>query len=175
MALVHEGGIPDQFLYALMRRRGSALTTKNLMTNIDAKQRALALVERVPIMTLGTIGANGEPEIKAVMKVQNDGLRRFVFCSNTSARRTEIMQHDGRACLYAYEFAMDADPIICRGVMLSGTVELSWNDELRRSLWQDFMTMYYPQGPLDPDFVVVQFIATRGNYYEGLQNTDFAI
>jgi general stress protein 26 len=35
--------------------------------------------------------------------------------------------------------------------------------------------MYYPQGPLDPDFVVVQFTAERGNYYEGLQNKDFLL
>ena len=145
------------------------------MANIDAKQLSLVLVERTPIMMLGTVGPGGEPEIKAMMKVRNDGLCRFLFCSNTSARRTEVLQHDGRACLYAYEFAADANPIVCRGVMLSGTIELSWDDDLRRSLWQDFMTMYYPEGPLDPDFVVLQFTAERGNYYEGLQNTDFAI
>ena len=146
------------------------------MTNVNAKQKALALVEQNPlVMMLGTLGADNEPEIKAMVKMRNDGLRRFWFCSNTSARRTEELQRDGRASLYAYEFAPDANPIVCRGVMLSGTVELSWDDDLRRSLWQDFMTMYYPQGPLDPDFVVVQFTAVRGNYYEGLQNTDFTI
>jgi general stress protein 26 len=145
------------------------------MTNTEVKQLALDLVERVSIMTVGTLGTNGEPEIKAMMKVQNDGLCRFLFCSNTSARRTAIMQRENSACLYAYEFAMDANPIICRGVMLSGKIELSWDDDLRRSLWQDFMTMYYPKGPLDPDFVVVQFTAEKGNYYEGLQNEDFDI
>ena len=145
------------------------------MTNVDAKQLSLALVARNPIMMLGTVGPGGVPEIKAIMKVRNDGLRRFLFCSNTSARRTEVLRHDGRACLYAYEFAADANPIVCRGVMLSGTVELSWDDDLRRSFWQDFMKMYYPEGPLDPDFVVLQFTTERGNYYEGLQNTDFVI
>ena len=146
------------------------------MTNMEAKQRALALVERNPlVMTLGTIGPDGAPEIKAMVKTQNDGLRRFWFCSNTSARRTAVLRGDGRACLYAYEFAADVSPMICRGVMLSGLAELSWDDDLRRSFWQDFMFMYYPQGPLDPDFVVVQFTAEHGNYYEGLQNTDFSI
>ena len=146
------------------------------MTNDEAKQLALTLVEQNPlVMMLGTIGSTGNPEIKAMVKMRNDGLHRFWFCSNTSARRSEVLQRDGRASLYAYEYAPDADPIVCRGVMLSGTVELSWDDDLRRSLWQDFMTIYYPQGPLDPDFVVVQFTAERGNYYEGLQNTDFTI
>ena len=146
------------------------------MTVIEAKRRALVLVERNPlVMMLGTIGPEGAPEIKAMVKTQNDGLRRFWFCSNTSARRTEILRHDGRACLYAYEFAADASPMVCRGVMLSGIAGLSWDDDLRRSFWQDFMTMYYPQGPFDPDFVVVQFTAARGNYYEGLQNKNFSI
>ena len=144
--------------------------------NIDVKQRALALVELNPlVMMLGTVGADGSPEIKAMVKMRNDGLRRFWFCSNTSARRTEVLRHDGRACLYAYEYAPAASPVICRGVTLYGEVELSWDNELRRSLWQDFMTMYYPKGPIDPDFVVVQFTALRGNYYEGLQNEDFGI
>ena len=96
------------------------------MTNIEAKQRSLALVEQNPlIMTLGTVGPGGVPKIKAMMKVRNEGLNRFWFCSNTSARRTEVLRHDKRACVYAYEFAMDVNPIVCRGVMLSGTVELS--------------------------------------------------
>jgi general stress protein 26 len=144
--------------------------------NIEAKQKALSLVEQNPlVMMLGTVGPSGASEIKAMVKMRNDGLRRFWFCSNTSARRTEVLRRDGRACLYAYEYADDADPVVCRGVMFSGMAELSWDDDLRRSLWQDFMTMYYPKGPLDPDFVVMQFTAERGNYYEGLQNEDFPI
>ena len=146
------------------------------MTNIEAKQLALALVEQNPlVMMLGTTSPDGAPEIKAMVKMRNDGLHRFWFCSNTSARRTEVLRHNGRACLYAYKYATDVTTVICRGVMLSGVAELSWDDKLRQSLWQDSMLMYYPQGPLDPDFVVVQFTAERGNYYEGLQNKDFSI
>ncbi len=146
------------------------------MQNTEVRQQALALVERDSVvMMLGTNGPSGTPEIKAMVKMRNDGLQRFWFCSNTSSRRAKEIQRDNRASLYAYEFAPDANPVICRGVMLSGTVELSWDDDLRKSLWQDFMTMYYPQGPLDPDFVVVQFTAVSGNYYEGLQNFDFTV
>ena len=146
------------------------------MVTIEAKRLALELVERNPlVMMVGTIGQDGAPEIKAMVKARNEGLNRFWFCSNTSARRTEALRRDSRACLYAYEYAPEANPVVCRGVALSGTVELSWDDDLRRSLWQDFMTMYYPTGPLDPEFAVVQFTATSGNYYEGLRNADFVI
>jgi general stress protein 26 len=142
----------------------------------ETKQKALALLEKDPVvMTMGTIGLDGTPEIKAMVKMRNEGLRRFWFCSNTSTRRIETLKRDNRACLYVYEYAPDAKPVICRGVMLKGTVELSWDDELRKSLWQDFMTMYYKEGPLDPDFVVVIFTAESGNYYEGLHNEDFSV
>ena len=146
------------------------------MANGEVRQQALSVVERNPlVMMVGTVGQDGAPEIKAMVKARNEGLRLFWFCSNTSARRTEVLRRDGRACLYAYEYAPDANPLVCRGLALSGTVELSWDDDLRRSLWQDFMTMYYPKGPLDPEFVVVQFAATSGNYYEGLRNTNFLV
>ncbi len=146
------------------------------MTSDEAKKLALAMMQRDPVvMMLATNGPDGTPKIKAIVKMRSDGLQRFYFCSNTSTKRTEEIRKDNRGCLYAYEYAPDADPVVCRGVMLSGTVELSWDDELRKSLWQDFMTMYYPQGPLDPDFVVVQFNAASGNYYEGLENKDFAV
>ncbi|MCL1926300.1 MAG: pyridoxamine 5'-phosphate oxidase family protein [Syntrophorhabdaceae bacterium] len=146
------------------------------MTENEAKQQAAALIERASIMMLGTVGPGGAPEIKAMMKIRNDAMHQFWFCSNTSARRTDALRSDTRACLYAYEFAADAGGItVCRGVMLSGDATLSWDDDLRRSFWQDFMKMYYPQGPLDPDFVVVQFTAKHGNYYEGLRNKNFSI
>lgn len=146
------------------------------MTSSEAKQKALALVDKKQvIMSVGTIGADGTPEIKAMLNARNEALNKFYFCSNTSARRTEVWRHDNRACLYAYEWAPEATPIICRGVMLSGKVELSWDDDLRRSFWQDFMKMYYPEGPLDPDFVVLIFTAEHGNYYEGLQNANFTV
>lgn len=35
--------------------------------------------------------------------------------------------------------------------------------------------MYYPQGPLDLDFVLIKFTADNGNYYKSLHNEDFAI
>lgn len=144
--------------------------------SIQAKQRALALVEQQPcVMMLGTNGPDGTPEIKAILKRRKEGLTRFVFCCGSSAHRTEVLKKDNRASLYAYEFSMEAEPMVCRGLMLSGKIELSQDDDLRRSFWEDFMTMHYPKGPLDPEFVVVIFTAERGNYFEDLRKTDFSV
>ena len=124
---------------------------------------------------LGTNGPNGTPEIKAILKRRNKGLNRLWFCCGSSAHRTEVLKNDNRASLYAYKFSLEAEPMVCQGLMLSGKIELSQDDDLRRSLWEDFMTMHYPKGPLDPEFVVVIFTAERGNYFEDLKKTDFTI
>lgn len=144
--------------------------------NEQVLQKALAIVDQKKVvMMLGTNGPNGTPDIKAIVKFRNDGLKHVMFCSTTSARRTQVLRHDNRASLYAYEYSPEADPVICRGVMLSGKIELSWDDDLRRSLWSESMKMYYPNGPLDPEFVVLQFTAEHGNYYEGFDNTTFTV
>ncbi|NLL41735.1 MAG: hypothetical protein GX251_00150 [Firmicutes bacterium] len=42
-------------------------------------------------------------------------------------------------------------------------------------LWVDGCEKYYPKGVDDPDYTVMKFTATRGNYYHGLKNIDFDI
>ncbi|HAJ2694731.1 TPA: hypothetical protein HMT16_26465, partial [Escherichia coli] len=46
------------------------------MTHIEAKRLALALVERNPlVMMVGTVGQDGAPEIKAMVKARNEDVR----------------------------------------------------------------------------------------------------
>ncbi len=143
---------------------------------MTTKEKALALADRCVIAMLGNKDANENPQIKAMMKTKNNGLREFWFCSNTSAKRTIELKKDGNSCLYFYEFETGNGMItVCRGVMLSGSAEISYDDDLRRSFWQDAYKIYYPQGALDPDFAVVKFTAVVGNYYEGLSNEDFEV
>ncbi len=143
---------------------------------MQTKEKAIALVERCAIGMLANNDELGNPQIKSMFKTKNDGLKTFWFCSNTSSNRAKQLKHNGSSCLYFYEFnPNDIDGAICKGLMLNGQVELSYDDELRKSFWQDGMEIYYPQGALDPDFVVIRFTAHSGNYYEGLKNESFEI
>ena len=115
----------------------------------------------------GNNDEHGNPQIKAMIKTKNEGLNVFWFCSNTSSKRAAQIQKDGNACIYFYEGH--------KGVMLSGTAEVSWDDEVRKSFWDDFMYKYYPLGPLDPDFALIKFTSKSGNLYRGLPTEDFEI
>ena len=129
--------------------------------------KALALINRCGIGMLGNNDEQGNPQIKAMMKTKNEDLNVFWFCSNTSSKRVSQIKKDGNTCLYFYEGF--------EGVMLRGTAEVSYDDEIRKSLWQDNMTVYYPLGPLDPDFALIKFSAKSENYYNNLRNEDFDI
>ena len=59
--------------------------------------------------------------------------------------------------------------------MLRGWSELSYDDDIRKSFWEESMLMYYPLGPLDPDYVLIKFTAKSGNYYHNLHSEDFDI
>lgn len=99
---------------------------------MEIKEKALALVDHCPIGMLGNKDTSGNPQIKGMLKIKNEGLKEFWFCSNTSAKRTIELKKDGNSCLYFYDFDT-SNGISCRGLMLSGKTEISYDDDLCRS------------------------------------------
>lgn len=131
------------------------------------KERALEIANKGQVAMLGTVAENGAPYIKAMLYVKHDGLREFWFCSNTSSKRAQHIRQNPNTCLYFYE-GFD-------GVMLTGTAELSYDDEMRKLFWDDAMYYHYPAGVQDPDYLLIKFTATSGNFYSAKQNVDFDV
>ena len=134
---------------------------------MTVEEKALKVVSKCEIAMMGTVDEAGQPYIKGLIKTKNDGLKEFWFCSNTSSKRVAQIKENGKACLY---FTKKFE-----GVMLIGLAEISYDDEMRKSFWHDNMLVYYPHGALDPDFALIKFTATSGNYYKNLINEDFEI
>ena len=134
---------------------------------MSAEERALAIVNHNNLAMLGTVDEKGKPFIKAMLYVKNEGLKEFVFCSNTSSKRVRHIADNPSACLYIYEGY--------EGVMLTGNAEISYDDDKRQAFWDDNMYYHYPQGPKDPDYMLVKFTAAAGNYYSEKQNEDFVV
>lgn len=132
-----------------------------------AKDRALEIVASNKVGMFGTVDENGNPYIKAMLYMQNDGLHEFWFCSNTSSKRAGHIANNPSTCLYFYA-GYD-------GVMLRGSAEISYDDEMRKLFWDDAMLYHYPQGPEDPDYMLIKFTANSGNFYSEKKNEDFEI
>lgn len=132
-----------------------------------AIEQALALANRSGIVMLGTNGDDGTPNIKAMLKMENEGLKTVWMSTNTSSRRVGQLRRDPRACLYFIDMEK------WMGVMLVGEVELLQDVESRQRLWREGFEKYYSLGVNDPDYTVLRFTARWGNYYHGLANVTF--
>jgi general stress protein 26 len=139
------------------------------MRKEEAVEQALALVNRSGIAMLGTNGDDGYPNIKAMLKMESEGLRRIWFSTNTSSRRVAQLTRDARACVYFVDFER------WDGLMLVGQVELLQDMESRQRLWREGFEKYYPLGVTDPDYSVLRFTTRWGNYYHALSNVTFEV
>lgn len=137
--------------------------------NDDKRKKAEALVQDSKTCVFANVDENGKPQAKAFLKTQNSGLKEIWICTNTSSKRAAQVMKNPEGAMYFY------NENIYEGLMLSGTAEIIYDDEKRKEFWRDFMTMYYPLGPTDPDYALLRFTATRGNYYHNLENEDFDI
>jgi general stress protein 26 len=130
---------------------------------------SLALVERSIIAMLGTVDGNGHPNIKAMMNMEHEGLKVVWFSTNTSSKRVAQILRNPKTCVYF----VDADQF--KGLMLVGTIEVLQDDKSRQRLWRPGCEKYYPLGVTDPNYSVLRFTASWGNYYHGLSNITFDI
>lgn len=126
------------------------------MNKQEAMKEALALVNRSTIAMLGTSDAEGCPDIRALIKMENEGLKRIWFSTNTSSRKIAQLEKNPKACVYFVDF----DKWI--GLTLAGTVEILRDPESRQWLWREGFERYYPQGVDDLDYSVLRFTAPEG-------------
>jgi general stress protein 26 len=137
------------------------------MDEEKALQEGSALVARSTIAMLGTNGDGGHPNIRAMIKVENEALKTIWFSTNTSSRKMAQIERDARACVYFVDFEK------WMGLMLVGTVEILQDAESRHRLWQKGWERYYPQGVDDPDYSVLRFSTHWGRFYHGLSHVNF--
>jgi general stress protein 26 len=135
----------------------------------EAMVQGLELIIKSKICMLGTNGEEGFPNIKAMMNLKHEGLKKIWFSTNTSSERLQQISKDNRACVYY------VDENNHKGLMLVGTVEILQDIESKKLLWTEGAEVYYPLGIEDPDYSVLLFTSKWGNYYQNLKNTTFEI
>lgn len=139
------------------------------MTKEEAVDKALSLVNRSQIVMLGTIDDKGHPNIRAMIKMENEGLKRIWFTTNTSSRKIPQLKMNPKACVYFVDFDK------WMGLMLIGNTEILQDPESRHRCWRDGFEKYYPQGVNDPDYSVLRFTAQWGKYYHSLAHITFEL
>lgn len=132
------------------------------MNDAEVRAAALALVQSSRFAMLGTLGEDGFPHIKAVLKAEDEGLRAIWISTNTSSQHVAQLEADARASVYFEQH--DESP--WRGVLLVGRMEIRRDRASRERLWEEGCERYYPQGIEDPDYTVLRLVPEWGRYYQ---------
>jgi len=137
------------------------------MKREEAIEKGLALANRSNIAMLGTIGAEGHPNVRAMIKMENEGLKRIWFTTNTSSRKIPQLQKNPKSSVYFVDFDK------WMGLMLVGSIAILQDLESRKRCWREGFEKYYPKGVDEPDYSVLRFTTHWGQYYHGLTITNF--
>lgn len=129
----------------------------------QVKESIMKLIEGSRDVIVCSVDEEGYPNAKAMFRLKNEGLDTFWFSTNTSSIRIGQWQKNPKASVYF----LDAEGF--HGVMLIGEMKIHSEEEVKKAFWKEGDEMYYPLGPADPDYSILEFTAAKGNYYHGLE------
>lgn len=135
----------------------------------DIRASIRALREGAGEAYVGSVDADGYPQIKAMFVPEHGDLRTQYFSTNTSALRTQQFLREPRACVYY----CDAKGV--RGALFTGTMRVCTDHGHKALLWNEGDEMYYPGGVDDPDYCVLEFTAESVRYYHALEKRTLSI
>lgn len=139
------------------------------MEKEEALEQSMDLVNRSQIAIFGTNGEDGYPNMRAMIKAENEGLETIWFSTNTSSRKIPQLKKNKKACVYFVDFDK------WMGLMLIGNAQIRQDRESRERLWKEGDEKYYPEGISDPDYSVIKFITNWGRYYHSLKHATFEL
>lgn len=146
------------------------------MNEKEAIRSSIELMEIAEAAYLTTIDNINFPQTRSMFNLRNreqfPGLSKLFsshrddflvyFTTNTSSAK---MSHIGRNRAVSVYYCK---PDEWRGLMLSGTIEIATEPDIKKSVWQEGWEMYYPGGVDDPDYTILYLYPMYAKYYHQL-------
>ncbi len=138
---------------------------------MKTREQIFEFIQRQKVAFIASVDENGFPNMKAVFAPRKIKDNAFYFTTNTSSMRAQQFMKNPKASIYFYSKGR----FKYEGLMLTGTVRVLQNAEIKKEIWRPGDTMYYRQGVTDPDYCVLEFTAQAGRYYCDLKTESFRI
>ena len=136
----------------------------------DAEKTVGNIIDKQSVCYISSVDGEGFPNTKAMLRPRKrEGLRVIYFTTNASSMRVAQYIQNPKASVYF------CDRRFFRGAMLIGTIEVLDDEEHKRMIWEPGDTMYYKDGPGDPDYCVLKFTSIKGRYYSSFKSEDFEV
>lgn len=147
----------------------------------EVKKICLELMESSKAAYLTTIDSDGYPITRAMFNLRNkeqfpefskfyaNQEHEFIIyiTTNTSSSKIKQIKKNSKISVYFCE------PEEFKGVMFGGDVEVIGDMKIKRKIWLDWWTRYYPEGLEDPDYTLLRLNPKTANFYFKLQKVQF--
>ncbi|MFX0103920.1 MAG: pyridoxamine 5'-phosphate oxidase family protein [Candidatus Hodarchaeota archaeon] len=130
---------------------------------------------------LTTIDSEGYPITRAMFNLRNkeqfpelsefftnlDNEFEIFISTNTSSSKIAHIKENPKISVYY------CDPEDFKGVMFGGEAENIDNMEIKKKIWLDWWTRYYPKGLEDPDYILIRLSPKNARFYYRLNQVEF--
>jgi len=118
------------------------------------------IVDSLPYPLLVTLGEDGFPWSRPMLLVERDGSRLWFVTSRASRKVAQIERNPEVSVLFV-------DSARFNYASIHGEAHVVVDAEREHSLWQDAWRDDWPEGPSDPDYVLLRVDGIRGHYLRG--------
>ena len=138
---------------------------------MKTRRHIIEFIQKQKTIFIGSVDEDGFPNMKAMFTPRKIEGNCFYFSTNTSSMRTQQFMRNPKASIYSY----NRGRFKFEGIMLTGTMEVLQDDDIKREIWCTGDIMYYKQGVTDPDYCVLKFTAIKGRHYCDLKTESFNV
>ncbi len=138
---------------------------------MKTREQIIGFIQKQKTAFIASVDEDGFPNIKAMFTPRKIEGNCFYFTTNTSSMRTQQYMKNSKASIYFYKRGR----FQYEGIMLTGTMEVLQDPQIKEEIWQTGDTMYYKQGVTDPDYCVLKFTAVKGRRYCALKSESFEV
>ena len=135
------------------------------------RQHIIEFIQKQKTSFISSVDEDGFPNIKAIFAPRKIDGNFYYFTTNTSSMRSQQFMNNPKASIYFY----NRGRFKYEGIMLTGTMEVLQDDDIKREIWRTGDTIYYKQGVTDPDYCVLKFTAIKGRHYCDLKTESFQV
>ena len=138
---------------------------------MKTRESIIEFIKKQKTIFIGSVDDDGFPNIKAMFTPRKIDGNCFYFSTNTSSMRSQQFMKNPKASIYFY----NRGRFKYEGIMLTGTMEVLQDDDIKQEIWRTGDTMFYKQGVTDADYCVLKFTAVKGRYYCDFKTESFNI
>lgn len=120
-------------------------------------ERAAALLAQCDVVTLASVNSDGFPRPVPMAKGRTVGCREVWMATGADSVKVADFRANPKAGLCCNLYG--------DSVALRGTVEIIADDDIRKEMWQDWYINHFPEGPTDPNYVLLRFTATEATVW----------